>query len=336
MPSNRRATLPVSPYPCIDWAVPTVLINLGLRLQLQKGCNMMSDPLPSWNDGEGKRAILQFVTNSTTPGSSFIEPADRIAVFDNDGTLWAEQPIPVQFDFIIRALEDAVHRDVILAEQQPYKAILAKDFSYLEAVVNEQQPDAVMALEQALARTWLGTTPDEFEAEVRKYLHNIKSERFGVPYTELIYKPMLEVFDLLAANEFRIFVCSVGGREFMRVIAESKWGIPREHVIGTAYSYEYRDGKMRRGDKILGGVAIGPGKVEHIFAYAGRMPAFAAGNSDGDIEMLECSKFSMLVLHDDEEREFVYAKGAERSVKTAREKGWTLVSIKDDWNTVFT
>ena len=117
---------------------------------------MMSDPLPSWNDGEAKRAVLKFVTNSTTAGGSFIDPANRIAVFDNDGTLWAEQPIPVQFDFIIRALEDAAHRDVTLAEQQPYRAILARDLSYLEAVVNEQQPDAVMALEQALARTWLG------------------------------------------------------------------------------------------------------------------------------------------------------------------------------------
>ena len=178
-------------------------------------------------------------------------------------------------------------------------------------------------------------TPDEFEAEVTKYLRNIKSERFGVPYTELIYKPMLEVFDLLTANDFRIFVCSVGGREFMRVIAESKWGIPREHVIGTAYSYEYTNGKMKRGDKILGGVALGPGKVEHIFAYAGRMPAFAAGNSDVDIEMLECSTFSMLVTHDDAEREFAYTKAAENSVMAAREKGWTLVSIKNDWNTVF-
>ena len=118
----------------------------------------------------------------------------------------------------------------------------------------EQQPDAVMALEQALARKWLDKTPDEFEAEVTKYLSNVKSERFDVLYTELIYKPMLEVFNLLAANDFRIFVCSLGGREFMRVIAVSAWGIRREHVIGTAYSYEYKGGKIRRGDKLLGGL----------------------------------------------------------------------------------
>jgi hypothetical protein len=296
---------------------------------------MMSDLLQSWNDGEAKRTILQFVTNATTPGGAFIEPADRIAVFDNDGTLWAEQPMPVQLDFIIRALTESAQRDATLMEQQPYKAILTHDRSFFEAVVVEQQPDAVMALEQALARTWLDKTPDEFETEVTKYLGHVKSERFGVPYTELIYKPMLEVFNLLAANDFRIFVCSLGGREFMRVIAESAWNIPREHVIGTAYSYEYKEGKIRRGDKLLGGLALGPGKVEHIFAYAGRMPAFAGGNSDGDIEMLECTRFAMLVVHDDAEREFAYTKAAERSVLAAQEKGWTLVSMKNDWNAVF-
>ena len=114
-----------------------------------------------------------------------------------------------------------------------------------------------MALEQALVRTWLGMTPNEFEAEVTKYLSYVKSERFGVPYNELIYKPMLEVFELLAANDFRIFVCTVGGREFMQVIAESAWGITREHVIGTTPSYEYKEGKVRRGDDLLGGPCIG-------------------------------------------------------------------------------
>jgi phosphoglycolate phosphatase-like HAD superfamily hydrolase len=296
---------------------------------------MLSDLLPSWNDGDAKRAVLQFVNQSITPGSAYIEPADRIAVFDNDGTLWAEQPLPVQLNFIIRALTESAQRDATLAEQQPYKAILEQDRSFFEAVVVEQQTDAVMALEQALARTWLDKTPDEFEAEVTKYLSQVKSERFDVPYTKLIYKPMLEVFNLLSANDFRIFVCSVGGREFMRVIAESAWGIPKEHIIGTAYSYEYKEGKIRRRDKLLGGFALGPGKVEHIFAYAGRMPAFVGGNSDGDIEMLESSRFAMLVVHDDAEREFAYTKAAEKSVVAAREKGWTLVSMKNDWNTVF-
>lgn len=161
------------------------------------------------------------------------------------------------------------------------------------------------------------------------------SERFGVPYPELVYKPMLELFDLLGANGFRVFVCSGGGRDFMRVIAESAWGIPKERVIGIAPTYTYEDGLVKRGDKVLGGLALGPGEPEHIFAYAGRMPAFAGGNADVDIEMLESATFAMLVVHDDADREFAYTKAAEKSAAAARDNGWTVVSVKDDWKTVF-
>ena len=221
-----------------------------------------------------------------------------------------------------------------LAQQEPYKAILAMDRTFFEAV-GEQQPDAIRSLEEALARTWLGKTPEEFEAEVATYLREVKSQRFGVAYPELVYKPMLELFDFLAANEFRVFVCSGGGRDFMRVIAESAWNIPREHVIGTAPSYRYEDGVIRRGDQVLGGLALGAGKPEHIFAYAGRLPAFAGGNADVDIEMLECAKFAMLVVHDDADREFAYTSAAEKSVAAGVKNGWTMVSVKDDWKVVF-
>ena len=294
----------------------------------------MTEPLASWHDREAKRAIQQFVANSTTPGDDFIEPAARIAVFDNDGTLWIEQPLPVQLDFIFRALASAAQHDEALSKQEPYRAILAGDRSFF-AAVGQQQPDAIRALEEALARTWLGKTPEEFEAEVHTYLREVKSERFGVPYPKLVYQPMLELFALLVANDFRVFVCSGGGRDFMRVMAESAWSIPREHVIGTAPSYKYEDGVIRRSDHVLGGLALGPGKPEHIFAYAGRMPAFAGGNADVDIEMLECARFGMLVVHDDADREFAYTSAAEKSVEAAHKNGWTLVSVKDDWKTVF-
>ena len=294
----------------------------------------MAEQLASWNDGDAKRSIERFVSDAVTAGDGFVEPSDRIAVFDNDGTLWIEQPLPVQLDFIFRALASAAQNDASLAEQEPYKAILAKDQSFFQAV-GEQQPDAIRALEEALAGTWLGKTPAEFEAQVTAYLREVKSERFGVPYPELVYQPMLELFDLLVANDFRVFVCSGGGRDFMRVMAESAWNIPRERVIGTAPSYKYEDGVVKRGDQVLGGLALGPGKPEHIFASAGRMPAFAGGNADVDIEMLECAQFAMLVVHDDADREFAYTSAAEKSVAAARENGWTLVSVKDDWKTVF-
>lgn len=295
---------------------------------------MTDDALPSWIDGPAKSAVVGFVTGATTPGEDFIEPADRIAVFDNDGTLWIEQPVPIQLDFIFRALAHAAQNDPDLAGQDPYKAILSGDKEFF-AAVGQQQPAAIRALEEALARTWLGATPAEFEAQVNAYLAENKSERFGKPYPQLVYQPMLDLFDLLTTNGFRVFVCSGGGRDFMRVIAESAWNIPREHVIGSAPTYVYENGVIKRGDQILGGLALGPGKPEHIFAYAGRMPAFAGGNADVDIEMLESAKFAMLIVHDDADREFAYTTAAEKSVAAAKENGWTLVSMKDDWTTVF-
>jgi phosphoglycolate phosphatase-like HAD superfamily hydrolase len=296
--------------------------------------NVATDVLPSWVDGKAKRAITDFVTGATTPGEGFIEPADRIAAFDNDGTLWIEQPVPIQLDFIFRALAQAAQHDPDLAAQQPYKAILERDQQFF-AAVGQQQPDAIRKLEQALARTWLGTTPAEFEAQVNDYFSTNTSQRFGVPYPQLVYQPMLELFDLLTANGFRVFVCSGGGRDFMRVIAESAWNIPREHVIGSAPTYVYANGVITRGDQILGGLALGPGKPEHIFASTGRLPTFAGGNADVDIEMLESAKFAMLLVHDDADREFAYTTAAGKSVAAAQDKGWTLVSIKDDWTTVF-
>lgn len=294
----------------------------------------MPDQLMSWTDGAAKQAVLAFVNGATQEGDGFIDPADRIAVFDNDGTLWIEQPLPVQLDFIFRALAEAAQKDPTLADTEPYKAILERDAAFFQAV-SQQRPDAIRSLEEALARTWLGSTPDEFEAQVAAYMQKSTSERFGVPYPELVYKPMLELFQLLEANGFRVFVCSGGGRDFMRVIAESAWGIPREHVIGTAPSYTYDNGVIRRGGELLGGLALGSGKPEHIFAYAGRMPAFAGGNADVDIEMLESAAFAMLVVHDDPDREFAYTAAAEKSVEAARTGGWTVVSMKDDWTTVF-
>jgi phosphoserine phosphatase len=193
----------------------------------------------------------------------------------------------------------------------------------------------VATLLKAFARSWSGTTPDEFEAQVRVWLTDVDQPKFGVPYVELVYKPMLELLAYLQANDFRVFVCSGGGREFMRVFAEETWGIFRENVIGSAAGYEYKDGRIVRTDQVLGGLALGPGKPEHIFAQTGRMPLFAGGNADVDIEMLTVARFALLVDHDDEEREYAYTKGAEKSLTKAKDLGWTVVSMKNDWTTVF-
>jgi phosphoglycolate phosphatase-like HAD superfamily hydrolase len=290
--------------------------------------------LASWKDSPARQAIVDFVTSATTPGPGFVELADRIATFDNDGTLWVEQPLPPQFDFVFRRWGEEVKADPSLAEQQPYKAIIEKDMSFFAGVAT-QDPQVVGTLLEAFARTWEGTTPAEFDAQVRGWLESVKQPKLGVPYIELVYKPMLELLDFLRAHEFRVFVCSAGGRDFMRVFAEEAWGIFKENVIGTAAQYTYADGRIVRAKHALGTLDVGPGKPEHIFAQTGRLPVFAGGNADVDIEMLEAATFSLLVNHDDEQREFAYTSGAEASLVRAKELGWTVVSMKDDWTTVF-
>jgi phosphoserine phosphatase len=290
--------------------------------------------LASWKDGPAKQAIVDFVTSATTPGPGFVAVADRIATFDNDGTLWVEQPLPPQFDFVFRRWGEEIKQEPSLAEQQPYKAIIARDPAFFAGVAT-QDPEVVGALLAAFARTWKGTTPEEFDAQVREWLETVKQPKLGVPYIELVYKPMLELLEFLKAHEFRVFVCSGGGRDFMRVFAEQIWGIFKENVIGTAAEYTYSDGRIVRAEHALGSLDVGPGKPEHIFAQTGRLPVLAGGNADVDIEMLEAATFAVLVNHDDEEREFAYTSGGEASLARATELGWTVVSMKNDWITVF-
>jgi phosphoserine phosphatase len=290
--------------------------------------------LASWKDGPARQAVVEFVSSATTPGLGFMEVADRIATFDNDGTLWVEQPLPPQFDFVFRRWAEEVKQEPSLAEQQPYKAIIARDPAFFQGIAT-QEPEVIDALLAAFVRTWAGTTPEEFDAQVREWLRTVKQPKLGVPYVELVYQPMLELLDYLKANGFRVFVCSGGGRDFMRVFAEETWGIYKENVIGSAAEYTYTDGRIVRAEHLLGSLDLGPGKPEHIFAQTGRLPVFAGGNADVDIEMLEAARFAVLVNHDDEEREFAYTSGAEKSLARAKELGWTVVSVKNDWTTVF-
>ena len=292
------------------------------------------DTLKSWNDGPVKQSILDFLKSSIEEGPNYVKPADRIATFDNDGTLWVEKPVPVQLDFVFRAFATTAQIDPSLVSKQPYKAILERVGTFFQKAV-EQDPETSMALEGAFAGEWSGKTPDEFEAEVKEFFATVKQERFAANFTELVYKPVLELFDLLKKYEYRVFVCSGGGRDFMRVISEETWGIFKENVIGTASEYEYHNGTLTRDDKVLGGIALGPGKVEHIFAQTGRLPVFAGGNSDVDIEMLESAKFRLFIHHDDDEREYAYENGAEKLFAIAKEKKYTIVSMKNDWNEIF-
>lgn len=292
-------------------------------------------PLPSWRPGPVRDAITGFVTASTTAGSAgFVPVRDRIATFDNDGTLWVERPVLPQAEFLLETWAAEAQENPSLADEQPYKAVVTHDQKFLDGLA-VQAPDVMQMVEAALGRTWAGTGPEVFDGQVSEWLKTAKHPRFDVAFTELIYRPMLELFDYLKANEFRVFICSGGGRDFVRVFAEQTYGVLKEDVIGSAAEYEYRDGKLLRTDRILGGFSLGPGKPEHIYARAGRLPALAAGNADVDIEMLEVAGFALLVEHDDAEREYAYTKGAEASLARAEKDGWTVVSMRNDWTTLF-
>ncbi|MGO9386601.1 MAG: HAD family hydrolase [Methanobacterium sp.] len=292
------------------------------------------DKLKCWNDGSVKESILNFLNSSIEEGPHYIKPEDRIATFDNDGTLWAEKPMPIQVNFISRAFVKTAQNDPSLINKQPYKAILMKDETFFRKTL-EQDPEAIKSLEAVMAHEWSGITPNEFEAEVLEFFATVKPVKYALNFTELVYKAMLELFELLKDYQYRVFVCSGGGRDFMRIISEKYWGIFKENVIGSAADYEYINGTLKRSNKILGGVALGPGKVEHIFSRTGRLPVIACGNSNVDIEMLESAKFRLFINHDDEEREYAYVNGAEKILSIARDINYTIVSMKNDWKEIF-
>jgi phosphoserine phosphatase len=222
---------------------------------------MSGTALASWRDGTAKQAILDFIKAATTQGGAdYVAPADRIAAFDNDGTLWVEQPLPPQFDFVFGTWAQEIKQDPALAGQQPYKAIFERDPAFFQGVAT-QEPTVIESLLKAFGRTWAGTTPAEFEAQVREWMATVRQPKLGVSYLDLVYKPMLELFDLLKDNGFRVFVCSGGGRDFMRVFAEETWGVYQENVIGSAAEYTYTDGAIVRGREILGRLNLGPGKA---------------------------------------------------------------------------
>jgi hypothetical protein len=186
-----------------------------------------------------------------------------------------------------------------------------------------------------MVRVRFWSNPAEFDAQVREWIATASQPKLGVSYLDLVYRPMLELFDLLREKEFRVFVCSGGGRDFMRVFAEETWGIFKENVIGSAAEYTYTNGEIVRAEETLGSLDVGPGKPEHIFAQTGRLPVFAGGNADVDIEMLESAQFALLIDHDDADREFAYTGAAEASLAKAADLGWTVVSMKDDWSTIY-
>ncbi len=291
---------------------------------------MSEDPLRSWRPGTAKEAILAFVREVTAPGESFVPPAERIATFDNDGTLWCEKPLYIQADFVFRRWKEMVQADPAKASEQPYKALVEGDREWLSHLL-EHVPELLKGVGEAFS----GITTEAFEAAVAEFFASARHPTLDVPYTEVTYRPMRELIALLEANGFRIYICSGGGRDFVRVVSEQIYGIARERVIGSASTLEYRDGELYRTAGVEQPIDDGPGKPVHIWTRTGRRPVLAGGNADGDIPMLQTARFGLLVNHDDAEREFAYQAGAETALAEARVRKWTVVSVKNDFKEVF-
>jgi phosphoserine phosphatase len=290
----------------------------------------MTEMLGSWAAGPAKAAIIAFIRMVTEPGDGYVPPAERIATFDNDGTLWCERPLYVQADFVFRRWKAMAEADPAKAAEQPYKAVVEDDRTWLAGLL-----DHVPELLKGATEAYAGITTAAFEDEVRAFFAEARHPTLGVPYTRVGYRPMRELLDLLRANDFSVYICSGGGRDFMRPIAEEMYGIPRERVIGSATTLEYRDGDLYRTKGVEMPIDDGPGKPVHIWTRTGRTPLLACGNSDGDVPMLETARFGLLVRHDDAVREFAYDAGSERALAEAAARGWIVVSMQDDFLSVF-
>ena len=304
--------------------------------------------LTSWNDTPTRAAIIQFVEMVTDPDTDwFLTPEERVAVFDNDGTLWSEKPMPIQLDFTIRRFGEMAAQDTSLQGQQPWKAAYEKDFQWFgAAMVKHYQGDDsdLKALMGAMSKAFEAVSISEYGGKVSEFFEKADHPTLGRPYRDCGYQPMVELLRYLEANGFTPYIASGGDRDFMRPIAGHIYGIPPERIVGSSLALEYREGE--EGTDVLYKSEMeffddGPEKPVRIWSRIGRRPVIAGGNSNGDIPMLRFANapdrpsLRLLVLHDDAEREFDYTAGAEDALARAADKGWTVISIKDDWATVF-
>jgi len=304
---------------------------------------MHPDPLTSWNDGPAKTVILDFIARVTKGGTpAFIPPAERIAAFDIDGTLWLEQPIGIEFLFTLDRINALLPAHPEWKSTEPFQAVLEGGVEALAALDKE-------ALVEIMAETHSGMTTDQFNAIVANWLATTKDKRFERVYTQLVYQPMLELLAYLQAKDFKTFIVSGVGQEFIRVFANGTYGIPPEQVVGSTCATEFQVWDATPVLMMLPKVDCvddGPGKPVAINKFIGRRPIFAFGNSDGDKEMLQWTaagdglRFMGLVHHTDAKREWAYDRKSDvgrldKALDEANAKGWTVVDMKNDWKVIF-
>jgi phosphoglycolate phosphatase-like HAD superfamily hydrolase len=305
----------------------------------------VDEPLPSWNDGPARQAIVDFVTRVTDEsGPDFVPPAERIATFDNDGTLWCEQPVYVQAVFALDRARVLAARDPSLAEKPAFRAILNRDRDAM-ARLGERE------IGELVAATHAGMTPEAFVEIARDWLATAEHPRFHRPYTRCVYQPQLELLNYLRANGFKTFLVTGGGVDFVRAFAEPVYGIPPERTVGSSTKTRFEigaDGDDARLIKLpeLNSIDDKDGKPININLQIGRRPILAFGNSDGDLAMLQYTaagkgpRLMLLVHHDDPDREYAYGRESrvgrlDKALDEADRRGWLVVSMKRDWKTVF-
>ncbi|MGX9787416.1 HAD family hydrolase [Mycobacterium sp. MMS18-G62] len=290
--------------------------------------------LESWTDGPTKSAIIDFVDQVVAD----VETDSRVAVFDNDGTLWCEKPMYIQLDFLIRRFAEQADADPSLRERQPYKAAAKGDLKWFgEAVAKHYQGDDadVKPLVGAILTAHQEITVEEHRDRVSAFFTTATHPTLERPYTSCGYRPMVELLRYLEANDFTCYIVSGGARDFMRPITSQLYGIPPERVVGSSVGLDYRDGELFTTSQPEF-LDDGPMKPVRLWSRIGRRPILAAGNSNGDIEMLEFTKgMRLLILHDDADREFGYTAGAEKALEQAAKDDWTVVSMRNDWTHVF-
>lgn len=333
-----------------DHAARVIVLSVFAAFAATVRVGAQTDPLPSWNEGPAKSAIVRFVKATTEAGSpDFVPVAERIATFDQDGTLWVEQPLYAQLMYSFERVHDLVRARPELAKEEPYKTILSGDRS---AISKLSEGD----LMKVAAATLSGMSVEEFKAQVKKWLGTAKDPRWKRPATDLTYVPMREVLGYLRAHGYKTYIVTGGGQDFVRVFADQVYGIPPEQVVGSAgeaqFSYGKNDKPVLTKEPKLVLDDNGPGKPESIHLMIGRRPRAAFGNSSGDQQMLEYTtagegaRLSMLVLHDDAQREYAYgpAQGLPDSkvgtfpqalYDEAKRNGWVVISMKNDWRRVF-
>ena len=300
----------------------------------------VSDHLVSWNPGAATNSVVDFVERTV---ADHVPVEERVAVFDNDGTLWCEKPLPIQADFILRRLFEMAQADPTLRNRQPWKAAYEHDYAWLGGVIAEHyagDDTNVRTLLAGVLTAHAGISVEEFEGLSESFLREARHPTLGRRYVDCAYAPMVELLGYLEANGFSNYIASGGGRDFMRPITTSMYGVPPERVIGSSVGLDFADGHLRT-TSTPEFLNDGPVKPVRIWGRTGRRPIMAVGNSNGDIQMLEYAhagpgpSLSMLVLHDDADREFDYVAGAEKALNEAQAKGWTVASIRSDWATVF-